>query len=138
MGFDLGTYVRLRDATMSVIEGVPEASSAESGPAMVQSYGLLRAEVREQAGWEYVDEFDRLFPEWHDLPPRSPHAKPCPGDDSHRARVMLLQLVGWLEGFIERTQLETEARAYAEARLQQERSAAARAPEAWRERAAPR
>ena len=139
MGFDLGTYVRLRDATMSVIEGVPEASCAESGAAMVQSYGLLRAEVRAQAGWEHVEEFDRLFPEWDDLaPPRSPEAMPGAAGDYHRARVLLLQLVGWLEGFIERTQLETEARAYAEARLQQERSAAARAPEAWRERAAPR
>jgi len=131
MGFDLGTYVRLRDATMSVIEGVPEASCAESGAAMVQSYGLLRAEVRAQAGWEHVEEFDRLFPEWDDLaPPRSPEAMPGAAGDYHRARVLLLQLVGWLEGFIEQTQLETEARAYAEARLQKERGAAASRPEA--------
>ena len=130
MGFDLGTYVRLRDATMSVIEGVPEASCAESGAAMVQSYGLLRAEVREQAGWEYVDEFDRLFPEWDDLaPPRPAEAAPGTAHDYHRARALLLQLVGWLEGFIEQTQLETEARAYAEARLQKERRAAANGPQ---------
>jgi hypothetical protein len=131
MGFDLGTYLRLRDATMAVIEGVPEACCAGSGAAMVQSYTLLRAEVRSQAGWEHVEEFDRLFPEWDDLPPpRSPRAAECPADDYHRARILLLQLVGWLEGFIEQTQLETEARAYAEARLEKERSTAARRSEA--------
>ncbi len=57
---------------MSVIEGVPGASCAKSGAAMVQSHGLLRAEVREQVGWEYVDEFDRLFPEWDDLGHQGP------------------------------------------------------------------
>jgi hypothetical protein len=127
MGFDLGTYVRLRDAAMAVVEGVPEASCADSGPAMIQAYGLLRAEIREQAGWEHVDEFDRLFPEWGDLgPPRCAGAMPGAAVDYHRARVLLLQLVGWLEGFIEHVQLETEARAYAEARLLKERGVASR------------
>ena len=131
MGFDLGTYVRLRDAAMSVVEGVPEASSAESGPAMIQAYGLLRAEVREQAGWEHVDEFDRLFPEWGDLgPPWCAGTTPASAVDYHRARVLLLQLVGWLEGFVEQVQLETEARAYAEARLLNERRVAGRSREA--------
>jgi hypothetical protein len=128
MGFDLGRYVRLRDATMSVIEGVPETAAVEAAGAMVQAYRLIRAEVREQAGWEFVEEFDRLFPQWDALV--APGSGPGTVDDYHRARTLLIQLVGWLEGFIEQAQLETEARAYAEARLKKERDPAPGGPQA--------
>lgn len=121
MSLDLGRYLRLRGAVMSVVEGIAEAAAeaapAESSEALVQSYRLLRAEVREQAGWEFVEEYDRLFPDWDELAPSS---SASPLADYQRARLLLLQLVGWLEGFVEQAELETEARAYAEARLEKE------------------
>lgn len=121
MTADAATALRLK----GMVDGVLHNSNADQRPleakSLADSYQSLRSEARALAtDREIADEFDRLFPPMNGTPPSATGQLFEAASFANEAAALLAKLSGWLDGLVQEARLEMEARAYAEARLQQE------------------
>lgn len=121
---DPGVFLRLKSSIDATLAGMPDKTNAAK--ALADAYATFRSEVARVAEDNGVTaEFDRLFP----APTTLSHPSIRGGYDpfaaashANEALSTLTRLSGWLDGFVQQVRLDTEANAYAETRLRQERS----------------
>lgn len=123
---NLGQLLRLR----GVVEAATESVSIDgaAAPALTEGYGRVRALVRGSLdGYrELIAEFEELFPEI-DLAEVQSHpvavdrARRALAAEANRAKALLDQLGGWLQGAIDELTLDQKLQLEAEERVKQER-----------------
>jgi hypothetical protein len=123
---DLGKLLRLKGMVESAASAVDPAQP-ESAHAITDSYQRLRAQVGELVGGSDLEgEFTASFPEI-DVARFEPRRGSLIAEGAaalnaaQRARVLLGQLAGWLEGLIVERTLQQRIEAEAAERVKQER-----------------
>jgi hypothetical protein len=129
-GIDLGRVLRLQ----AMVEAIVNASSPQSGSKpLTVTYQRVRGQVRNALPAQHQGDFEGLFP-----PDVAGHYDPLDdAEHDQEAPILLASLAGWLQGFVleARTsaEIEADARAYAEARIQANKRLGFRGPVPLRE-----
>ncbi len=121
---DPGRFIRLRSAILEAMEAIDDQSRRTAGASLARAYERFRAEAYEIVPEEQRNEFDRVCPEWtRPLRHGSLLAAAIEGQSRtyDEAKVLLRTLVGFLNGYVQETQMNFEAKAYASAKLKAER-----------------
>jgi len=125
-GIDVGRFVRLVGAIRAAIDSADPGLAAVAGNALAQTYSRLRAEARNLVPDDRRDELDRVCPET--LQATGGSRMLLQAARFNAARSALSILAGWLQGFVDEARMAMEARAYAEARVKEERGVGFKPP----------
>lgn len=104
----LGPFLRLKGAIEQAANSISEESAAVSGIALPQAYKRFRSEALELVPDEDKEELSRICPEWT-TPLGGSHAGMKSAEFYTEARVLLLGLAGFLNGYVLETQIRVEA-----------------------------
>jgi hypothetical protein len=122
---DLGRLFRLHGAVKAAADVTPDGQAA---PVLTSSYLRLREQALELADDERRAELEATFPIMDALElPASTHPRfavtlqATGGPAARTAQALLVQLAGWLDGYIAAMTLEQRMRLEAEERVKQER-----------------
>ena len=125
VGISLGQLLRLKGMTEAA--GTAVAADGASAPALTESYIRLRDQIANLLQGDFADEFDAAFPvveevrQPMDHPRAAARAAIIHEAAARRARTLLGQLAGWLDGLIAEATLEQRLRFEAEERVKAER-----------------
>lgn len=117
---EIGPYLRLRAAIEATINSIPDESQTSSGSALPKAYKRFRNDAVRLIPDEDIEQFLRLCPEW--TQPLGGVQKP--GTHArwfNEAKALLASLAGFLDGYVQETQLQINAEEYAKAKVADER-----------------
>ena len=126
MEIGVGRLLRLRESIQGTLDSANRREGERSpfaGSALAEGHNRYRAEVFDllKDYPDFVAEFERMCPAFIEQPPPNFHALFEQDAFMIKATSALLQMSGWLSGLIQEAEMEMNARAYAEAKLKEDR-----------------
>lgn len=120
MATDTASALRLKGMVDSVLRNSNADQRPMEAKSLADAFESFRAETRKFAEERGIAaEFDRLFPKLTGSPPSTRQLFEA-ASFANEAAALLAKLSGWLDGLVQEARMALEAKAYAEARLQQE------------------
>lgn len=127
MAVDTGRLLRIQGAIQATIESTLREATGGSSPfagkPLAEAYARFRTELLDalQQHPDLVAEVEKMCPPLVASPPRDNYDLFGHRAFTDRAAAALAQLRGWIQGIIDEAEMEANARAYAVAKLKEER-----------------
>ncbi|MFP8888043.1 hypothetical protein [Streptomyces mangrovi] len=114
MNTDVGVYMRLHAMIKAATEAVPPDQAALSAGALQEAFLWHREAVRRKIPGTHQAEFEELFGDIQLGPAPGPHNPLAAANASNRARTLLANLAGWVDGLVQEEKFKAEASSLAQ------------------------
>lgn len=105
---DIGRFIRVRSAVQNALEGAGDLERVEAATALAEAYVRFRTEAIALIPEEHVEELASICPSLNDQS-MNPQTAEEFATLLGRSKVLLGSLAGFLDGYVQETELRIEA-----------------------------